>query len=52
MGDFRAPNNLRFGFTPLYLRYVDLWDCVEALVDIMSTESWNQPQFLKQQAVT
>jgi kynureninase len=52
VGDFRAPNNLRFGFTPLYLRYVDLWDCVEALVDIMSTESWNQPQFLKQQAVT
>ena len=52
VGDFRAPDNLRFGFTPLYLRYVDLWDTVDALVDIMSNESWNQPQFLQQQAVT
>ena len=52
VGDFRAPDHLRFGFTPLYLKYVDLWDTVEALVDIMANDHWNQPQFLAQQAVT
>jgi kynureninase len=52
VGDFRAPDNLRFGFTPLYLKYVDLWDTVDALVDIMSNEHWNQPQFLNKKAVT
>ncbi len=52
IGDFRAPDHLRFGFTPLYLRYVDLWDTVDALVDIMTHDLWNQPQFLAKQAVT
>jgi kynureninase len=33
IGDFRAPNLLRFGFAPLYLRYVDIWDAVEILRD-------------------
>ncbi len=52
VGDFRAPEILRFGFTPLYLRYVDVWDAVDALVDIMATSAWDQPQFRVRNAVT
>lgn len=52
IGDFRAPDILRFGFTPLYLRYVDLWDCVAALADIMASRAWDQPQYKQLTAVT
>lgn len=52
IGDFRAPDNLRFGFTPLYLRYIDVWDAVQALKEIMASDEWNQPQFIQKKAVT
>ncbi|ANG61885.1 kynureninase [Marinobacterium aestuarii] len=52
IGDFRAPDILRFGFTPLYVRFVDLWDCVDALVDIMATRDWDRPAFKSLTAVT
>ncbi len=50
--DFRAPANVRFGFAPLYLRYVDVWDAVEVLYDILATESWKASQFQVRSAVT
>ena len=52
IGDFRAPDILRFGFAPLYLRYVDVWDAVEQLADIMATGAWDAPQFRTRAAVT
>ncbi|EPC02125.1 hypothetical protein L861_05040 [Litchfieldella anticariensis FP35 = DSM 16096] len=52
IGDFRAPNILRFGFTPLYTRYVDIWDTVQALANIMATREWDQPEFKTITAVT
>jgi len=52
IGDFRAPNVLRFGITPLYMRYLDIWDLVQALVDVMTFEKWNNEAFKKVQAVT
>lgn len=52
IGDFRAPKTLRFGFTPLYLKYADLWDTVMALEEIMLNKSWDRAEFLHQQAVT
>jgi len=35
IGDYREPEIMRFGFTPLYTRFVDVWDAVEALADIL-----------------
>jgi kynureninase len=44
VGDFRAPDVLRFGFTPLYLRHVDVWDAVAALADVLATRAWDRPE--------
>ncbi|QPG57176.2 kynureninase [Shewanella eurypsychrophilus] len=52
MGDFRAPDTLRFGITPLYLRYVDLWDAIAELKNIMDTNRWQQAQYNQRHAVT
>ncbi len=52
IGDFRAPDILRFGLTPLYLRYVDVWDAVEKLKRILESASWRRPEFQKRQLVT
>lgn len=52
IGDFRQPNLLRFGFTPLYTRYVDIWDAVMALREVMLTGAWQSPQFHQRHKVT
>lgn len=52
IGDFRAPDILRFGFTPLYLRYTDIWDAVEILADVMNSGNWRAEAFQKRAAVT
>jgi kynureninase len=52
IGDFRAPDVLRFGLVPLYVRFVDVFDTVETIERILRTGEWNQPKFLAQRAVT
>jgi kynureninase len=52
IGDFRAPDILRFGFTPLYTRFVDVWDAVDRLVAVLRTEEWREPRFNVRAAVT
>ena len=52
IGDFRAPDHLRFGFTPLYLRFQDVYDATEHLSAIMQAESWRAPHFATRAAVT
>ncbi len=52
IGDFRAPDILRFGFTPLYLRHVDVWDAAEHLRQVLQTGEWRRPEFNQKQAVT
>ena len=42
IGDFRAPDLIRFGLTPLYLRYVDVFDAVAILADILRHRRWDQ----------
>ena len=52
IGDFRAPDVLRFGITPLYLRYSDIWDAVAHLRDVMETRAWDDDQFTRKELVT
>ena len=52
LGDFRAPDILRFGITPLTLRHVDLWDAVSTIRTVLRTGEWQQERFQARQAVT
>jgi kynureninase len=52
IGDFRAPDVLRFGLAPLYVRFVDVFDAVAAIDEIMTSGEWNQPRFLSPKTVT
>ncbi len=61
VGDFRAgdprrpeaePDLLRFGFTPLYTRFVDAWDAVTHLHAVLAQAEWRRPEHLRRQAVT
>ena len=52
IGDFRAPDLLRFGFTPLYTRYVDLFEAVEGLRDVVASGVFQQDRFRQRLPVT
>ncbi len=52
IGDFRAPDLLRFGLAPLYVRFVDLWDAVDALGQVMAGRAWDLPEYQQRAAVT
>ncbi len=63
VGDFRAgapatatagglPDILRFGVTPLYTRFVDVWDAVDYLLAVLASGEWQQARFAQRGAVT
>ncbi len=58
IGDFRAgdgkghPDILRFGLTPLYTRFEDVWHAVQHLKQVMDSGEWQQPRFSQKNAVT
>ena len=43
---------LRFGFTPLYLGFVDVWNAVEHLAQVLQSGEWQRPEFNRKHAVT
>jgi kynureninase len=52
IGDFRAPDLMRFGFTPLYMSYADMVHAAEILAEILKTREWDQPRFKTRAKVT
>jgi kynureninase len=52
IGDFRAPDILRFGFAPLYVRYMDAWQAIETLARVLAERLWDQPAFMMKGKVT
>jgi kynureninase len=52
IGDFRAPDVLRFGLAPLYVRFVDIWDAVATLHEVMRSSLWRDARFQQHRAVT
>jgi kynureninase len=52
IGDFRAPNYMRFGFTPLYLSYIEVYNAAEQLRDILASKAWQKPMYQQKSAVT
>ncbi len=52
IGDFRTPNILRFGFSPLYVSFADIDRAVATFAEILRTDAWRAPEFASKQTVT
>ena len=52
IGDFRAPDILRFGFAPLYNSFEDVWNAVDVIQNVMETDAWTADEFQARRAVT
>jgi kynureninase len=52
IGDFRAPDLMRFGFAPLYNSFTDMVRAAEVLADVLRTREWDQPRFKARAKVT
>jgi kynureninase len=47
VGDFRPPDLLRLGFSPLYLSFADVWDAMEILRDVLETRAYEDPAYAR-----
>jgi kynureninase len=52
IGDFRAPDAIRFGFTPLYIGEAEVLGAVDILESIMKDRLWDRPEYHRKAAVT
>jgi kynureninase len=43
---------MRFGFAPLYIRYVDVWDAADRLHNILKNDTWKEPKYQVRATVT
>ena len=51
VGDFRPPDLCRFGLAPLYTRFVDLWDAVERIADVVESGTSRLPKYQQEIAI-
>lgn len=52
IGDYREPGLMRFGFTPLYLSYEDVWDAAQHFREVVESREYLQPRFQERSEVT
>jgi kynureninase len=52
IGDYRAPDTVRFGFAPLYTRHIDVFDAAAVIDEVMTTRAWDTPEFAAKKPVT
>jgi kynureninase len=52
IGDFRDPDVCRFGFPPLYTRYVDVWDAAERMVAVMESGAYQRAAYAQRMEIT
>lgn len=52
IGDYREPGLLRFGFTPLYLSYEDVWLAAQHFCDVVESGEYKKPEFQVRSSVT
>ncbi|WP_378942087.1 kynureninase [Mesorhizobium sp. ANAO-SY3R2] len=52
IGDFRAPDMMRFGFAPAYLSFADTYQAATAFIDVLTSGSWRDPRYSRKRAVT
>jgi kynureninase len=52
IGDFRAPDAIRFGFTPLYIGEAEVRAAVDRIEDVVNNRRWDVAEYRKMAAVT
>ena len=52
IGDFRAPDIMRFGFAPLYIDLDDVRRAAAVIADVIDKRLWQKPEYMVQAEVT
>jgi kynureninase len=52
IGDFRAPDRMRFGIAPLYIDEGDVRRAVDILARVLADRAWDRPEYRRREAVT